>query len=66
MVLEYGGFGTLYQGDSEEFEISWATADGWIHMVVDGESEYNAEYSISGDTLTLLYEDGTVETWTAG
>lgn len=63
MVLAANGAGEVYAGDSEGVELEWATVDGVLVIAFGGE-EYYALYEISGNTLTLTYEDGDVETWT--
>ncbi|MBR2319826.1 MAG: hypothetical protein IKA50_03465 [Clostridia bacterium] len=63
MVLAANGAGEVYVGDSESAELEWATVDGVLVIAFGGE-EYYALYEISGNTLTLTYEDGEVETWT--
>ena len=63
MVLAANGAGEVYAGDSEGVELEWGTVDGVLVIAFGGE-EYYALYEISGNTLTLTYEDGDVETWT--
>lgn len=63
MVLAANGAGEVYAGDSEGVELEWGTVDGVLVIAFGGE-EYYALYEISGNTLTLTYEDGEVETWT--
>ena len=56
MVLEEGGFGTLYLGDSDEYELVWGIVDGQLYLSREGEELY-AQYEIDGDELTLTSED---------
>lgn len=63
MVLAANGAGEVYAGDSEGVELEWGTVDG-VLVIAFGGDEYYALYEISGNTLTLTYEDGETETWT--
>ena len=61
MVLDEGGMGGLYRGDTGA-DLYWGIVDGALILVIEDE-EYYALYEVDGDTLTLIYDDGTIETW---
>lgn len=60
--LAEGGNGTLYLGDSEEYEVAWGVADGVLCLSYEDQDMYIL-YEIDGDNMTLTFEDGDVSTF---
>ena len=60
--LAEGGNGTLYLGDSEEYEVAWGVVDGVLCLSYEDQDMYIL-YEIDGDNMTLTFEDGDVSTF---
>lgn len=62
MILYTDGSGYIMVDDMS-ITLEWASTDNRISFRMSGE-DYYGEYVISGNTLTIYYDDGTIEVWT--